>query len=149
MPGWQKASFDDPDVTVEAKPKSVWRKGRLQLLPYLYGNKPRFTATVTANRDLVDPKPLCWFLLFSSGHVTHHPLELPDMREGGRLSFDVGDRLLGFTGDTLLAMCPGDHPGKSYHALYTFRTIAVEDVLRDVIIGGLVTALGILITLAA
>lgn len=140
MPGWQAVSFDNPAVSVEAKPKSWRREGLFQLVPYLYGSKPQFQLTIAARENLVQPSELYWFLRFSSGDETGHQLLLPPMQKDQSINIDVGERLLGFTGDTILGVRTA-YVARSYHTLYSFRTMAPEDLARDLLIGALLVAL--------
>lgn len=146
MPGWQAVSFDKPAVAIEAKPRSWWRKGLLQLAPYLYGSKPKFRLTVTARADLPQPEPLYWFLKFSNSDQTGHQLLLPVMQMNQSIIVDVGDRLLGFTGDTTLGVTTCHNP-ESYHTLYSFRAMVVEDLVRDVFLGVLLGVLAFVLGL--
>lgn len=138
MPAWQ--SVDWGGFRISAKPKSWWRRRRtLQLLPYLYGAKPKFELFFERLAEPTQPKGLDqleefeWFIRFPPGDRTEHIIKVPQMTPGDTHIAEAGDRLLGFTGDTLLGIWL-EKSCRSYHTLYSFKVIALEDLFIGILL---------------
>lgn len=141
MPGWQDISWGG--FKIYAKPISWWRKRWLQLLPYRYGSKPTFKLVFERLSNTTPNQQIEWFIKFSNGDTTGHVINIPQMNPGQIYESDAGGRLLGYTGDTVL----GVYTNKPvYHTLYSFRVLAVEDMLGDILLAIAVALLGFLLS---
>ena len=89
------------------------------------GAPPRFVLNVTnlggAPRER---KTINWFVKFSSGDFTGGVVSIPPLQKDGSVDLEIGGKLLGFTGDTLLAL-PVELPSPNlvrYETVYAFHT---------------------------
>jgi hypothetical protein len=129
-----------------AEPADWRRKGILKHVPFCYGTKPWFTIFFEALETHERSTTFEWFLMFSNGAKTSQDFEVDRCQKGDKpKEYRVGDRLLGFTGDTILGLrIPEQQRG--FHTLYGFRVVAVEEL----VIAFLITALaGIVVWLLA
>ena len=139
MPAWQPVKWGG--FSISAKPKSWWRRRRiLQLLPYRYGAKPKFELFFERLSESTEPKGLDqleefeWFIRFLPGDWTGHAIKVPQMKPGDAPhKVEAGDRLLGFTGDTLLGIWV-EKSSRNYHTLYSFKVIALEDLFIGILL---------------
>ena len=138
MPAWQPVAWGG--FRISAKPKSWWRRRRiLQLVPYRYGAKPKFELLFERLSEPTQPKGLDqleefeWFIRFLPGDVTGHVVKVPQKKPGDTHKAEAGDRLLGFTGDTLLGIWAEKNKG-IYHTLYSFKVIALEDLFIGILL---------------
>jgi len=106
-----------------ARPLSRWRRFSLDFLPYWNGSKPRFVLTVTRIGPAAESLQLRWFVRFATGDVTGEQLDVPPLLTGENTRFIIGDKFLGFTGDTLIIL-PSNliGPPAPYKTLYAFHT---------------------------
>ncbi len=137
LPAWQPVDWGG--FKISAKPKSWWRRWILQLLPYWYGAKPKFELFFERLSAPTQPKGLDqleefeWFIRFLPGDVTGHVIKVPQIKLGETYKAEAGDRLLGFTGDTLLGIWTEKDKG-TYHTLYSFKVIALEDLFVGILL---------------
>jgi len=138
------------DVAVHAEPlrwEKVAKKKRLQdileLIPYFYGGKPRFRLTLTAMKDIPHQRSAAWTPCFQNGNRTGDVLTIRTMNKGDSITVDVGDKLLGYTGDCTLAV--GMIPSDPTATVYAFRIVAWEDLILRTFLGTLPVVIGILI----
>lgn len=109
-----------------ARPLSQWRRLTHDFLPYWQGSRPRFVLTV--KRLESEPQSqqlnLHWFVRFATHDVTGGGIAVPPLEPGKTRSFTIGDKFLGFTGDTLIVLPTNlSSPSPdSYHTVYAFHT---------------------------
>jgi hypothetical protein len=106
-----------------------WCQRHIRWLPFLKDTKPRFRLTVTCIGSNVPAQTLRWFIMFENRMQTGHT---------------IGDRLLGFGGDTILGV---DMPSGGFHTLVSFWTLRGETVLYGIILSLLSGVAGALLTL--
>jgi len=128
---------------LRAEPLGWWQR-HICWLPFLKDTKPQFGLTVTCVQSNVPSQTLIWFLRFENGTQTGHSIVVPPMTQGQQQHYTIGDRLLGFGGDTILGV---DLPGGGFHTLVSFWTLRGETVLYGVILSLLSGAVGALLTL--
>jgi len=75
--------------------------------------------------------------------VTGHAIEVPQTRPGDTHKAEAGDRLLGFTGDTLLGIWL-EKSSRIYHTLYSVKVIALEDLFIGILLAVIVALLAFL-----
>lgn len=111
-----------------AEPVGWRRRGILKHTPFLYGRKPQFTIFFEALEAHEKPTPFEWFLMFSNGAVTSQDFKVDECQNGDKpKDYKAGDRLLGFTGDTILGL---KKPKElSFHTLCGFKTVAIEELV--------------------
>lgn len=138
-PGLSPAHYYD----LTAEPLG-WCQRHVRWLPFLKGTRPRFRLMVTCVGSNVPPQTLRWFIMFENQMQTGHSIAVPPMTQGQRQEYIIGDRLLGFGGDTILGV---DLPGGGFHTLVSFWTLRGETVLYGVILVLLSGVVGALLTL--
>lgn len=107
-----------------ARPLSRWRRFTLDFIPYWQGSKPRFVLTVTRKESTAETQPLLWYVRFATGDKTWGQLAVPPLMTGETAKFIIGDKFLGFTGDTLITL-PKDlvrSDPNHYETVYAFHT---------------------------
>ena len=82
--------------------------------------------------------------MFENKMQTGHSIAVPPMTQGQRQDYIIGDRLLGFGGDTILGV---DLPSGGFHTLVSFWALRGEAVLYGVILSLLSGVVGALLTL--
>jgi hypothetical protein len=121
-----------------------WCQRHIRWLPFLKDTKPRFRLTVTCIGSNVPAQTLRWFIMFENRMQTGHTIGVPPMTQGQRQEYTIGDRLLGFGGDTILGV---DMPSGGFHTLVSFWTLRGETVLYGIILSLLSGVAGALLTL--
>lgn len=94
-------------------------------LPYLHGARPKFRLVLTRLSEPQQIHTLYWFMRFNNGDKTIDELKIPELATREERELVIGDKLLGYTGDTNLGISLS--PNKNYQTLYSFRTVAQED----------------------
>lgn len=115
-------------IEFSAKPASKFRMvlERLHIhLPYLHGGRPKFTMTLKRLSESEQIQTLYWFMRFSNGDETSDKIVIPKLVTDEERELVIGDKLLGFTGDTYVGIVLP--PSENYQTLYSFRTVAQED----------------------
>ena len=82
--------------------------------------------------------------MFDHGFETGHDLVVPPMTQGQSDEYVIGDRLLGFGGDTILGV---KTPNGDFHTLVSFWTLRGETVMYGVVVALLSAVAGALFTL--
>lgn len=122
MAGGQSLDRDGYRFTV--RPLSRWRRIIRDFWPYWQASRPKFVLTVTRLASPAQSQTLNWFVRFATGDVTRGQLIVPSLQTGENIDFVIGDKFLGFTGDTLVAL-PTDLASlklDDYNTLYSFHT---------------------------
>ena len=127
---------------LRAEPLGWWQR-HIRWLPFLKDTKPRFRLSVTCVQANVPSQTLTWFIMWENGVRTGHDIIFPPMTQRERQEYIVGDRLLGYGGDTILG---ADVPSGGFHTLVSFWTLRGETVLYGVILALLSGAVGALLT---
>lgn len=94
-------------------------------LPYLHGSKPKFKLVLTRLTDTQQISSVYWWVQFSNGHKTEDEIKIPTLVTSENRELEIGNKLLGYTGNTAVCIKAGD---KKYYTLYSFRTVAQEDL---------------------
>ena len=118
-----------------------WCQHHVPWLPFLKDTKPRFRLIVQCVQASVQSQTLRWFIKFENGAETGHDIAVPPMTQGQQQEYIVGDRLLGFGGDTILGVYL---PGGGFHTLVSFWTLRGETVLYGVALALLSAIVGAL-----
>ena len=85
-----------------------------------------------------------WLLLFPGGVTTHQPFNIAQLQPDDVHEELAGDRLLGLSGDTILGIQQqGD---KGFHTLYSFKVVAVEDLVVSALIAVVAVLLGFVLS---
>ena len=108
-----------------ARPLSQWRRIIHDFWPYWQASRPKFVLTVTRLGSPAQSQTLNWFVRFATGDVTGGQLIVPSLQTGETIDFIVGDKFLGFAGDTLIALPAADLASLKldpYHTVYSFHT---------------------------
>lgn len=123
MAGGESLDWNGYQLTV--KPRSQWRRLIWDFWPYWQAQKPRFLLEVTkigppAQSEIILP----WIVRFANNQVTKGQVVLPPLQTGDKLSFELGGKFLGYTGDTLLIVPINLPPAplEPYLTLYAFHT---------------------------
>lgn len=131
-----------------AKPQSRWRRFTFDFLPYWQSSKPRFILNVTniKGSPTQENKEIRWFIKFATGDTTDGVANIPPLQEDSSATLIVGDKLLGFTGDTLLILPVELLDGKprEYETVYAFHTTHKSWVFLAVVAGILAGAFSVL-----
>ena len=130
---------------LRAEPTS-WCQRHIPWLPFIKDTRPKFNLTITCVREDVPIQKIRWFISFENGIQTGHEIEVPYMRKGQKKKFIIGDRLLGFGGDTILAVNLPN--GGEFHTLVSFWTLRGETVLYGLILSILSALVGALFVVA-
>ena len=69
--------------------------------------------------------------MFEHGAETGHDLVVPPMIQGENHRYTIGDRLLGFGGDTILGV---KIPNGGFHTLVSFWTLRGETVMYGAVL---------------
>jgi hypothetical protein len=110
---------------LEARPSS-WCRHIWDIAPYFQGSVTSFDITVTrVAKEPAQEQPMRWWLVFANSERTTDKTMIPALKKDERYVIrGIGeDRLLGYTGDTVLTICaqglnvPHTEP---YHTLYSF-----------------------------
>ena len=81
----------------------------------------------------VTKQKLTWFIMFENGMKTGQEIEVQPMIQGQPpKEYIIGDRMLGFGGDTILGV---DLPSGGFHTLMGFWTLRWETVFYGIILG--------------
>ena len=132
-----------------ARPLSRWRRLTHDFLPYWQGSSPRFVLTVKRQESAGQGQQLNlhWFVRFATHDATEGEIVVPPLEPGKTREFTIGDKFLGFTGDTLIVL-PTDLSSSSpdlYHTVYAFHTTPktwLALVAAATFLGGLFAAFG-------
>jgi len=117
-------SVDLDGYTLLVKPLALWRRFTKDFWPYWQAQRPRFLLEVTRTGAPAGNATLTWFIRFSNAQVAGTQVTIPALQTGESIGLVIGDRLLGYTGDTLLVV-PTSLSSTSadpYHTLYSFHT---------------------------
>jgi len=95
-------------------------------LPYLHGAKPKFKLVLSRLSDTQQISSVYWCMEFSNGHKTIDELKIPTLVTRETRELEIGDKLLGYTGNTAVGITLLRN--KKYYTLYSFRTVAQEDL---------------------
>lgn len=115
MVAWQSVPIGGLEIS--ARPTG-WVRKNLPL-PYFKGAKPKFKLVV---KRLPNPQQIHqfnWFIKFSNGDTTGNIVRIPQLVPSKEYEVDIGDKLLGFSGDTIL----GIGSGRRYHTLCSFEVV--------------------------
>jgi len=82
--------------------------------------------------------------MFENKTQTGHEIAVPPMTQGQQQQYIIGDRLLGFGGDTVLGV---DLPSGGFHTLVSFWTLRGETVLYGLVLSLVSAMVGALLTL--
>jgi len=151
MPAWQTIE-NWGGFKIYAEPVG-WRSKRIRgkpifkwlacVWPYRYGTKPRFTIIFERLDTPEQYTEFVWFLQFPGGLKTGQHINVPQLEPKQPHKEPAGDRLLGWSGDTILGI---RHPGdEGFHTLYSFRVVALEDVIVGLSIAGAAVLLGFIL----
>lgn len=110
---------------LRAEPLGWWHRHVLWL-PFLKDTRPRFRLTATCLQSNVRNQNLRWFIRWENGAETGHIISIPAMPQGQHREYIIGDRLLGFGGDTILGI---DLPSGGFHTLVSFWALRGETIL--------------------
>ncbi len=143
MPAWQTIK-DFGGFQISAKPVG-WRNKRIfKWLPYIYGGKPKFIITFKRLDKPEQYTQFDWLLLFPGGVTTHQPFNIAQLQPDDVHEELAGDRLLGLSGDTILGIQQqGD---RGFHTLYSFKVVAVEDLVVSALIAVVAVLLGFVLS---
>ncbi len=108
-----------------------WFQHHIPWLPFLKDTKPKFRLKVVCVHPKAQSLTLSWFIMFENGKRTGHDIQIPSMAQGQHQEYEIGDRLLGFGGDTILGV---DLPSGGFHTLVSFWTLRGETVLYGLIL---------------
>ncbi len=124
-----------------AKPMSRLHRIPGDFFPYWQALKPTFILNVTKIEQAAQGKYVDWLVIFSNGHTTGGKVNIPALSMGEHSNpFVIGDKFLGYTGDTILAV-PFNSDGKiQYRTLYAFHTTP-KAWLALTLIAGLIAGL--------
>jgi len=128
---------------LRAEPLGWWQR-HVRWLPFLKDTRPRFRLTVSCVQANVPTQTLRRFIRFENGAETGHDIVIPPMTQGQQQEYIIGDRLLGFGGDTILGVYL---PGGGFHTLVSFWALRGETVLYGVVLALLSGIAGALIAL--
>ena len=140
----------------QAEPTGVWQRN-VGFWPYRKDSKPKFRLRVTCVNPGAPPLTLHWFLRWENKSETDHDIPLSPMVKIEVREYIIGDRLLGFGGDTILGIYASDvggsHPGEprydlGFHTLISFWAIRDEDIFTRLAVAIPSGLIGALITLA-
>jgi len=129
---------------LRAKPLG-WFQRHLLWFPFFKDTRPKFILTVSCVQPNVSSQPLEWFIMFENMTQTGHQILVPPMTMGDKHDYILGDRLLAFGGDTVLAVKLSNG---GFHTLVSFWTLRAETALWAIILAvlsGFVGALFILL----
>jgi len=116
-----------------------WFQRHIRWLPFLKDTKPIFRLTVTCRQANVPAQTLTWFIMFENDKRTGGDIQLPPMTLGKQESHLIGDRLLGYGGDTILGV---DAPRGTFQALLSFWSLRGETVLYGAVLSLLSALVG-------
>jgi hypothetical protein len=122
MAGGQPLDWDGYRFTV--KPLSQGRRIVRDFWPYWQSSRPKFVLTIARLTSPAQEQTINWFIRFATGDVTGGQVIIPPLKTGETIDFIVGGKLLGFTGDTLVAL-PANLTSLKldpYNTLYSFHT---------------------------
>jgi hypothetical protein len=118
------------------EPASKLRKVLEQLhiyLPYFHGAKPKFKLVLTRQSESQQIHTLYWFIRFSRDQVMEE-LKIPELTTRQKIELEIGNKLLGYTGDTNVNIALSPNKEAPYYTLYSFRTIAQEELTMTALI---------------
>jgi len=152
MPAWQTIE-NWGGFKIYAEPVG-WRSKRIRgkrifkwlarVWPYRYGTKPRFTLVFERLNTPDQYTQLEWFLYRVGALTTGLQIDLPQLPAGEIYTMPAGDRLLGWSGDTILGIQQqGD---RGFHTLYSFKVVAVEDLVVSALIAVVAVLLGFVLS---
>lgn len=139
--GWPSVP-PDHFYDLKAEPLGWWQR-HIRWLPFLKDTKPRFRVTVTCVGCEVPSQTLNFFIMFDNQLKTSQTITTPSMKKGERNEYMIGDRLLGYGGDTILGV---DLPSGGFHTLVSFWTLRGETILYGVLLSLLSGFVGALFT---
>ncbi len=129
---------------LRAEPLGWWQR-HIRWLPFLKDTKPCFKLIVSCVQANVESHTLTWVIKFEHGAETAHEIVVPPMTKGQQQEYIIGDRLLGFGGDTILAVYLPNNI--EFHTLVSFWTLRGETVLYGAVLALLAAIAGALFTL--
>lgn len=121
-----------------------WAQRNLPWFPFFKDTKPKFRLTVSCVQPNVQSQTLHWFIMFENRFETGHDIIVDPMTQGDRHEYIIGQRLLGFGGDTILGV---KLPSGGFHALVSFWTIRGETLMYGALLAVLSGIVGALFTL--
>lgn len=124
------------------KPLSRWRRFTRDFWPYWQAQEPQFLLEVTRTGLPAQTATLTWHIRFANGQIAPAQVTLPPLQTNESITLRIGDRFLGYTGDTLLTIPVklNSSDSRDYHALYTFNTVP-KVWISLVIVAGLLAGL--------
>lgn len=121
-----------------ARPLSWWRRFTHDFVPYWQASRPKFVLTVTNLQGApTRGKTIKWYIKFATGTFTGEQELVPALETNESVNLEVGGKLLGFTGDTLLILptvLDADAPAR-YETVYAFHTTSKSWVFLAIVAG--------------